>query len=221
MKKLESLIARADELLALGDQVRATASGDGSNSSVDTRLFYNFRSAGLSFLLKVFGAAHPYYTEYNGKVKNSGMYSIDRGLGMLEAVKVELKGGWLETTKGLVSAEIFSDFIEMSEHLLEEGYKDAAAVMIGSVLEQHLRELCDKHSIDTFIEKDGERKPFKADRLNAELAKAKIYSKLDQKNITAWLGLRNNAAHGKYNEYEKDQVDVMVRAVTDFMSRLN
>jgi hypothetical protein len=30
--------------------------------------------------------------------------------------------------KGLITAEVFADFIEMAEHLLETGYKDPAAV---------------------------------------------------------------------------------------------
>ena len=88
----------------------------------------------------------------------------------------------------------------MSTYLLEEGYKDPSAVLTGSVLEEHIRKLCEKNNISIF---QG-IKPIKADALNAELVKANIYSKLDQKNVTAWLDLRNKAAHGKYNEYSKD-----------------
>lgn len=62
--------------------------------------------------------------------------------------------------------------------------------------------------------------PKKADRLNAELAAANAYSKLDQKQITAWLDLRNNAAHGNYSAYAKEQVEQLLVGVTNFMVRV-
>jgi hypothetical protein len=46
-----------------------------------------------------------------------------------------------------------------------------------------------------------------------------LSNKLDQKNVTAWLDLRNKAAHGKYTEYQKDQVELMMQGVTQFMAR--
>ena len=91
--------------------------------------------------------------------------------------------------------------------------------MIGSVLEEHLRQLCLKNAIDIEYVKDGKLIPLKADRLNSELAKAGIYNKLDQKNITAQLDLRNKAAHGKYTEYDKSQVKLMYDYVFNFMTR--
>ena len=41
--------------------------------------------------------------------------------------------------------------------------------------------------------------------ITSELAKQGVYSKLEQKNVTAWLDLRNKAAHGKYSEYNDNQ----------------
>lgn len=63
--------------------------------------------------------------------------------------------------------------------------------------------------------------PKKADRLNSDLAKSEAYTKLDQKSVTAWLDLRNNAAHGKYNEYTKEQVNFMFHGVTEFLARVS
>jgi hypothetical protein len=144
---------------------------------------------------------------------------IATGLGILNAVSKEIEGGWLFTIRTLVSADIFSDFLEMADHLLKEGYKDPAAVMIGSVLEEHLRQLCNKNDIDVEFEKNGDLIPKKADRLNSELAKEGVYNALDQKSVTSWLDLRNKAAHGKYSEYEKEQVLLMSDGVTNFISR--
>ncbi len=103
----------------------------------------------------------------------------------------------------------------MASYLLDEGYKDPAAVLIGGVLEEHLRKLCIKYGIS--IEENY--KPKKADKINSDLSKEKVYSKLDQKSITAWLDLRNKAAHGKYDEYSKKQVLLMLEGVRKFISR--
>jgi hypothetical protein len=42
---------------------------------------------------------------------------------------------------------------------------------------------------------------------------------LDQKNVTAWLDLRNKAAHGCYSEYQNENVRLMIAGVLDFMAR--
>jgi uncharacterized protein (DUF2164 family) len=136
--------------------------------------------------------------------------------GMLEALRNDYESGYLETVVETVHADIFVNFLDMADSLLQQGYKDPAAVVAGSVLEEHLRKLCDKHGIPT-VKADG--KPKKADALNSELASANIYSKLDQKSVTAWQDLRNNAAHGYYTEYTQEQAASMVSGVRDFASR--
>ena len=59
----------------------------------------------------------------------------------------------------------------------------------------------------------------KVETLNAELKKAGVYETLDQKNVTAWYDLRTKAAHGKYKEYNKEQVDLMVQGIRGFITR--
>jgi len=137
-------------------------------------------------------------------------------LGIVDALRVDLRDGYVKTLVELVHADIFADFLDMAYHLQEAGYKDAAAVITGSTLESHIKKLCSKYSIDT--EDDG--KPIKTEKLNADLVKSDAYGKLDQKNITAWLDLRNKAAHGKYSEYSSDQVEHLISVVRDFVGRV-
>ncbi len=135
---------------------------------------------------------------------------------ILRALRDDYAAGFLETITELIHADLFVDFLEMAVHLIEQGYKDPAAVIAGSVLEEHLRKLCDKNGIDV---KKPDGTPKKADTLNSELAGVNVYSKLDQKNVTAWLDLRNKAAHGHYSEYTKDQVALLIQSVRDFITR--
>ena len=108
----------------------------------------------------------------------------------------------------------------MAEHLLAEKYKDPAAVVAGSVVEEHLRQLSLSVKIPVEEPSRGSLAPRKADSLNADLARVGKYSKLDQKQVAAWLDLRNKAAHGKYAEYSSEQVAIMLAGVRDFLSRV-
>lgn len=142
-------------------------------------------------------------------------YIMPHIVGILKALRDAYEAGYLSNVEELIHADVFADFVEMAEYLLAEGYKDPAAVLTGSTLEEHLRKLSVRNGIAPTVA----GRPKKSDQLNADLATQSVYSKLDQKSITAWLDLRNRAAHGKYGEYSKDQVGFLIQGVRDFMAR--
>lgn len=142
-------------------------------------------------------------------------YKLERLIGIVGALREDYKAGALAPIQDLVRGEVFDDFLNMAEHLLDAGYKDAAAVVTGGVLEQPLRRLCDKASIAT--DKNGS--PKKADGMNSDLAAKGVYQKLDQKSVTSWLDLRNKAAHAEYGSYSAEQVQIMLIGVRDFVRR--
>jgi hypothetical protein len=150
------------------------------------------------------------------KFGETNCYNIQLLAGILQALRADYEAGYLASIEELIHADIFGDFLEMASYLLSEGYKDPAAVIIGGVLEEHIRKLCAKHGIS--IATNG--RPKKADALNAELANAGVLTKLDQKNVTAWLDLRNKSAHGKYAEYTQQQVELLQQSVQDFLTRV-
>lgn len=137
---------------------------------------------------------------------------ITRLHGVLRALRADYAADRLRSFQELVHGDLFSDFLEMAEYFLEGGYKDPAAVMAGGVLEEHLRKLCGKYGVPLAP------KP-KLDTMNADLAKAGAYNKNDQKQVTAWAGLRNDAAHGNYSNYNADEVKLMVSGIRSFISR--
>ncbi|MFI1414533.1 hypothetical protein ACH4Y0_32095 [Streptomyces sp. NPDC020707] len=115
----------------------------------------------------------------------------------------------------LVRADTYSDYLEMVDALLAKGYKDAAAVITGTSLEIHVRALCVKNSVTSTVA----GKPKKADTMNADLKKAGIYDGLQQKQITAWMDLRNKAAHGNYGDYDAAQVRLFIDGVQAFLMK--
>lgn len=124
------------------------------------------------------------------------------------SAKEEYLGGYLFSLRSLVEAEILSDGLEQAEEFLRTGYKDAACIIAGVVLETALRELCGLKNLPTG----------KLDAMNSELAKAGVYNKSMQKQITAWAGLRNDGAHGNWPAYTKEQVELMVAGVNTFIA---
>ncbi len=140
-------------------------------------------------------------------------------VGVLDALIFDIQNDYLAKISELIHADIFSDFLEMGEHLLGEGYKDAAAVITGSTLENHIKKLAQKNGIQIdYSDSKGKHRAKKTQVLNEDLTKNKIYSMNQQKQITAWLDIRNCAAHGKYNEYNADQVDLMIKGIRLFIS---
>jgi hypothetical protein len=161
-----------------------------------------------------------YLESVNGLFKRAGYDNcavLPAVLGMVSALRADVAAGRTQGAVDLIHADLFSDFLEMADHLLGEGFKDPAAVLAGGVLEGHLRQLASKHAVSVV---DGKGQHKKANLLNSELFAANAYGRGDLKNVTAWLDLRNSAAHSQYADYTKDQVALLVQAVRDFITRI-
>ncbi|NMH89128.1 hypothetical protein [Flavivirga algicola] len=139
-------------------------------------------------------------------------------IGIIEALKHDLENDYLKSLSEIIHSNLFSGYIDMATHLLEKGYKDPAAVLTGSTLENHLRNLCIKYDIQVEYENPKGKIVFKkADSMNIELAKKEVYNKTFQKQVTAWLDLRNNAAHGKYDQFREAEVKLMISGILNFI----
>jgi hypothetical protein len=220
----KTLLDRVDYIADIGKEAlskkeRSTAFGYTSDL-VPFEIKEKFFSACLLLTLELYNRSHPYYEQFSVCQKRErDAANVDIALKTLELIKDEVDKGWLTGLKSLVSAEFYADFLKMAEELISSAYKDPAAVIIGSTLEEHLRQLCRKNNIETEEEKKGRSIPLRASRLNDELAKNGVYNKLIQKNVTASLDLRNQAAHGHFNEYTLDQVKLMLQSVQLFISQ--
>jgi hypothetical protein len=160
---------------------------------------------------RVFGNNSVHYQNIEAKLPELYLYSpVTQALGTLKAAKDDYEHGFLFDARVLIEAEVFDDFLEQGEHLLNTGYYQPAAVVIGSVLEDGLRKLCKRHEVPLSV------KP-KLDSMNAELAKQGVYNKLTQKRITMLADIRNKAAHGEWDRFTKADVEDMLRDVRQFM----
>jgi hypothetical protein len=216
----KELLSRIDYLLDQGASGRETKfEDDRKRTWVKHDMYMGFRLACLSFIHNLVGQQHPYYTQFNNAERAPSRFGhLTEAIAILKAIRNEIEQGWLTKLTQLVSADIFSNFMEMAEHLFENNYKDAAAVIIGSTLEEHLRLLCNNNGVETTTQKGEDSVPKKAETLNVDLKAAAVYTGIEQKQVTAWLGIRNSAAHGKYGDYTKEQVALMYQGVLNFIS---
>ena len=223
-KQTNKLLIEANKLLELGRQLIEYGKGHGDETEpekVREFTFWTIRTGEL--LTKLYPKDNQYHKTFNqfrailkmNNLHSSSYQLLFEILGVLEAVIYDLENGLLDDIKNLLQADIFADFLEMGEHLLKEGYKDPAAVIIGSVLEDTLRKLAMANNIPTSNEKG---KLLTMEPINVELAKIDVYNQLVKKQITSWADLRNNAAHAHYDQYDKKQVEQMLYFVQTFTS---
>lgn len=213
-----SLVKQIDDAL---DTTEALKNDEGMYKA-PRAAFETFFTKALAAILRATGEKSVYTEEarYTLDLRNTERRTdltrvTDTLIGILESIKTAIAEGYLDSVSDVIHGTVFADFLDMAQHLLDSGYKDAAAVIAGSSLESHLRQLCGKHGVNP---DDASGKPKKADRINADLTKAGAYDTSQQKHVTAWLGTRNDAAHGDYGKYTGVIVGNMISSIRHFMA---
>lgn len=136
--------------------------------------------------------------------------------GILSAMRADYAAGRVGRLAEAVRMDVYADLLDMAEDMVVHKQKDAAASLVGPVLEEHLRSLCEKHGIQVTTEKGGF---LTGSALSAALYKTERISRLEQKSLATWVDVRNSAAHGRFDQYDLQSVEQMVDGVRAFISR--
>src|SRR5690349_19091114 len=121
-ERVQGLIdqGRAIPLLPAGEQYQV------GPTRVSFEGFAAWRTQSLAMLTSLLGREHVYVVEFAREVEKNEVQQRDAGLGILSAVLADLEAGYLDDLRGLIAAEVFSDFLDMAKHLVDEGYHVAA-----------------------------------------------------------------------------------------------
>ena len=205
----EKYIERVHELIRMGEDI---TSGCDNTINKHTHAAYYEWATGCKIVFKnITGSSSEFYQDFvNISQNKSLLFSLAAGIGMLNALKTEIELGFLANVQTLALAEVFSDSLEMAAYLLERKYKDPATFLIGVVLENELRKLAEKNNISI-------KKRDDISSVNNKLAHKGIYDIYTQRQIHAWKKLRDNAAHGKFDEYDEKQVKAFLDGTRDFL----
>lgn len=126
--------------------------------------------------------------------------------GLLEGISIERQA----------QIDVVSDILDQAQRLLasKDVHPAAAAVVIGAALEEFLRNWVEDAGLSV-----GSRKPG-IETLSIVLREGELIAKQDAKDLTAWGGIRNHAAHGEWDEVsDRARVRNMLEGVNLFMRR--
>lgn len=210
----QSLVIRLTELIENGEQVlatRHTQPGYVEGLFVDQALFHQWKTSSIAFLKTKMGAEGTHLHSFIDSVEQAKYSDTVTGVSVLRSAKDDIEGDHLMKIEALVSAEIFDDFLEMAEHLLENGYFQPAASLVGAILEESLRRIAANNGVSTSRRED-------ISSLNSKLADAGVYNRFKQRQIQSWKLVRDMADHGQYKQLKKSDVEAVFTGIRDFLA---
>jgi len=140
---------------------------------------------------------------------------LQNHIARLKGVRNGIEAGDYDDPWLLVRTELAGDYLAQAEYVMERDKLHVpAAVLAGAVLEDALRKLCVERGFPTQTD-NGKRKTINP--MNSDLKKAGVYGQSTSKEITAWAGLRNDAAHGKGDSIKFKAVERMIDGVRSFV----
>ena len=142
--------------------------------------------------------------------------------GIINGLRDDYEAGMLEHLADLIVANVTADYLRQAEALLQDRQTGEfahipSAVLAGAVLEDGLRRLCQRQTPPIPVTKaNGELKTLNP--LIDDLKQASVFNELKAKQLRAWAGIRNAAAHGQFDEFTRSDVEQMLAGIQDFLA---
>lgn len=213
--QIQQIVSQIETLLCELDRAKAASKYDDLSGGLLDDELMKIRIRFMACIERLAPKGSTYQESAKALKGQSGPMVIELG-GILKALKSDFEAGYIFTIEELIHGAVFEDFLEMATELLDKGYKDPAAVIAGSVLEEHIKKLATRNQLE-LIGPNG--KPKKFDALSIELVKTQQISEPQRKILAGWYGQRNEAAHGNYNNVIKSEIGRMIEGIRDFMVR--
>ncbi len=192
--------------------------------NIDWPKFVEWRTNCVTLLDQVIPQNSVHRSNVDGfRVLRNTKYELEYGISFLKSIKDDFERGFLEDLALEIEAELTGDYMTQAENLLVEGSAGQydhvpAAVLAGAVLEKSLRTMCNQLSPpEPIISEKGS--PLMLNALIESLKNRKVYNELTAKHIRAWAGIRNNAAHGNFDQFNKQQVEAMISGINSFLKQ--
>ncbi len=224
----DKYLARFDELIADGNRLLNTrySSSDpylGSSNWVDFSQCSIWKPKCIALLENVLPPKSNLrsYIQKIEKVGNSLDYVAEIAHGLV-AIREDFEKGFFDTLSSQIEGNIAADYLGQAEKLIEEGADGKydhvpAAVLAGAVLEKTLRSLCEAQTPPLSTTKEN-GDPFAMGRLIDDLKKAGAFNEAKAKELKGFADIRNHAAHGRFSEFDKGQVNRMIEGVNSFIA---
>lgn len=208
-KRLIELIAKADLI----------ANGRTSENFRERTIYHvsiaevaGWSTSVLNLLQKTFSENSSHFHNFQDQYTTFKGYESEFNIlkAILAAAKEDFEGGYLFNLTSLAQAEVLNDALEQAELFLKSDFKDAACVVIGVALETTLKKISLRHGGAILG----------LENMNTALRKVGVYNLTKQKQITAWIDLRNKGAHGMWDAYSAADIRDMHSGVKRFIAEL-
>ena len=218
----EKLLKHFRELITRGEELLIDKDPELWSSEVDRSRYVEWRTQVVNLLDKVL------------PVKSSLRKSVSEFLNFrntaskaneilftLSAAENDFSNGMFDDLEKRIEAGVSVNYMEQAEDLIKESSKSSrsyipAAVLAGAVLEKNLRTLCAKTIPPISVTKPGGKKKT-LNPLIDDLKAANIFNEIYAKQLRTWADIRNAAAHGRFEEFTKEQVSSMINGINQFL----
>lgn len=169
------------------------------------------------FIRRFAGEDSDFYKKLNSHVFDWNEFE-SRAKGVMGSFIKFIENGLLSklSTQREIQIETVSDYLDQANTLLSDAkmHPAAPAVIIGASLEEFLRNWLEQEGQDLTLIKNS------LDTYAQELKRLALINKQDYKDIVAWGGIRNNAAHGHFDEVsDRQRIKLMLEGVNLFIRK--
>ena len=207
----KALLDRTDKLLRDADAVIKT--GDHQTGQVNISMLSEWQTS-VEFLIgSAVSQSGPHYKNFRQIFDKENTAKdttkIQMGIGILRSVKENLESGFVDRVKYSAHADVLESLLESAQDSLNGGSKDAAAVLLGPILENGLRKIAEENGVKI-------KGKSSIGLLDKKLTQKGVYESND---MGKWNDIRTAAAHGKFDEYDDKEVKEMMRGVRKFLAQ--
>lgn len=222
-------LARFDELIGVGEHLLVTCdmepklfdrrnlSSNPANPFADSdrQAILEWQYSARTILGNTLPASHPSRSQVEDRTSfRSDKYGVGSLVSLLRASRTDFELGFFDSILRSVEVALSADYLGQAKALLDEGSSGQheyvpAAVLAGAVLERGLRTLCDNQTQKIPTVK-GNGEPMTMNPLVDELKKAGVFNELKAKQLRSWADIRNAAAHGEWEKFNRQDVEMML-----------
>jgi len=170
-----------------------------------------------NFIATVAGKNNSFY-EAAEKIKITALYAPEQIKAILESFLYSVEKDLISNSsyERKIQINVVNDYLSQAEDILDkkELHPATAAFLIGASLEEFLRNWIFDQGLFSESLKPS------IDGYSSILKKEGLIDKQEYKEITAWAGIRNNAAHGKWELVsDKEKISYMLAGVNFFIKK--
>ena len=212
-QQTETLIAQIDQLLAQFPAVKQSWFSSNMVSGFKRNVEYEaIITEAISLVTHIYGPGHAHVQRVIHAVNDGSLRSLEQIEGVLVGTRSNLVNGLLDDLRSRIAVDLKSGFLETAQQLAAEGQKDPAAVLGCIVLEDTLKRLATKHSIDNASDKEMS--------VVAGLLYSKgVLEKATNQTIQGFKGLRNASLHAQWTEVSLESVKLLLVFLPAFIEK--